>query len=131
VRADQAVLNADATVWNGGVNAMQWDTATRQGYRAVGGYFLGPDGAGRGTYGPQGRPTSDLLANVAVGGGVPQIGDAQRANLVQDVRYWNLAIIVLAPGAPHWQDLYTTLGQLVGPGLNVDDVWVWDVRSIS
>jgi hypothetical protein len=130
VRADQAVLNADATVWNGGIDAMHWDTATRQGYLAVGGYFLGPDASGRGTYGPAGRPTSDLLGNVALGGGVPQIGDVQRANLVADARYWHLAIIVLAPGAPHGQDLYTTLGQLVGPGRRVDDVWIWDVRSL-
>jgi hypothetical protein len=129
VHDGEAVLNADASVWNGGINAMQWDTATRQGYRMVGGYFLGPDWSGRGTYGAQGRPTSDLLSNVAVSGGVPQIGDEQRANLGTDVRYWNLAIVVLAPGAPHWQDLYDTLVRLIGPGRNVDDVWVWDVRS--
>ena len=36
--------------------------------------------------------------------------------------------IVLAPGAPHEQDLHATLDELIGPGARVDDVWLWDVR---
>lgn len=130
VRPGEAVVNADSTVWNGGIDIMHWDTATGQGFRAVGGYFLGPDFSGRGTYGPQWQNTGVLLFNVAAGNGVPQIGDNEHNNLVQDVRYWDLGIIVLAPNAPHWQDLYTTLNQLVGPGQNVDDVWVWSVRDL-
>ena len=54
----------------------------------------GPDWSGRGTYGPQYRPTSDLLFNVVLGNGVPAIGDEQRANLAADAKYWNLAAIV-------------------------------------
>ena len=128
VGPDQAVLNADTSVWMGGIDAMRWGTATRQGFRVVGGYFLGPDPSGRGTYGPQYRSTSAMLFYVAAGDGVPEIGGQQRANLVDDARYWNLAIIVLAPGAPHEQDLHATLDELIGPGARVDDVWLWDVR---
>lgn len=130
VRSEQAVLNADASVWNGGIQAMQWDTATRQGFRVVGGYFLGPDSSGRGTYGPQYRPTAGMLWGVASGNGVPDIGQEQRANLVADARYWNLAIIVLAPDAPRWRDLSSTLNRLIGPGISVDDVQVWDLRGL-
>jgi hypothetical protein len=124
----QAVLNADTSVWMGGIDAMRWCTATRQEFRVVGGYFLGPDSAGRGTYGPQYRPTSAMLFYVAGGDGVPEIGGQQRADLVDDVQYWDLAIIVLAPGTPHEQDLRATLDELIGPGARVDDVWLWDVR---
>lgn len=128
VGPDQAVLNADTSVWKGGIDAMRWGTAARQGFRVVGGYFLGPDSTGRGTYGPRYRPTSTMLYHVAAGDGVPEIGGEQRADLVDDARYWNLAIIVLTPGAPHEQDLHATLNELIGPGARVDDVWLWDVR---
>jgi hypothetical protein len=129
VRPGQAVLSANTLVWNGGIESMHWGDVANQGYRVVGGYFLGPEWTGKGLYGPQYRATADLLSNVAYSGQVPQIGDEQRAHLAEDARYWNLAIIVLAPTAPHAQALYAALNDLAGPGIAVQDVWIWKLNS--
>jgi hypothetical protein len=126
----RSVLSADTT-WNGNIEAMSWDNATGLGYRAVGGYFLGPDSSGTGNYGPQIRPTSALLANVGYNGGVAQVGDEQREQARQDVRFWDAGLIVLGPDAPHAGDLRATLDELLGPGQHVDDVWLWDVSGLT
>jgi hypothetical protein len=127
VVGDRAVLSADTTLY-GNVDAMAWDNTTGQAYRVVGGYFLGPDPAGRGTFGPWvQRPTATLLASVGYYGGTPAIGDAQRAAAKVDVRFWDAGLVVLADTAPHATELLATLVQLLGPGQRVDDVWLWRV----
>jgi hypothetical protein len=130
VSGNQSVVSADTTVWYGGITAMGWDNATRHGYRMVGGYFLGPDPTGKGGYGTQALPTASLLGNVVNGGGVPAINATQRTQLVVDAHYWHAAIFVVTADAPHANDLRTTLDQLIGPGQPVNDVWLWDVRSL-
>jgi hypothetical protein len=129
VRADQSVLSADTSVWFGGITAMRWNNATRHGFRTVGGYFLGPDQSGKGAYGTPPLPTAALLGGVAANGGVPAIGPAETAQARVDVRAWNAAVVVLAPDAPHHDDLQATATALFGPGQPVADVWLWDVRS--
>jgi hypothetical protein len=131
VPADRSVVNADTTVWFGGVTAMHWDDATGQGYRMVGGYFLGPDATGKGQYGTVDRPTAAMLGNIVYNGGVPAIGDAERAQARADVTYWRAAIVVLAADAPHHDELQTTLEQLFGPGQPVDDVTLWQVGNAA
>jgi hypothetical protein len=130
VSGNESVVSADQTVWYGGIIAMRWDNATRLGYRTVGGYFLGPDANGRGGYGTVPRPTAALLAGVAYNGGVPTVGPDERAAAVADVRYWRAAVVVLAPDAPHGDDLHNTLDLLFGQGRAVSDVWLWDVRPL-
>jgi hypothetical protein len=125
-----SVLSADVSVWYGGIFGMHWGNAAGQDYRVVGGYFLGPDWTGRGTYGGQGRPTSDLLGGVLGGGQVPAIGDDQRRQAVEDIRYWDAAIVVLAPGTANADALHQALNGLFGPGRQVDDVWLWDTRPL-
>lgn len=124
----RSILSADTT-WNGNIEAMSWANATDQGYAVVGGYFLGPDPSGRGSYGPVARPTAGLLADVGYRGGVPQVTDAQRAQAAADVRYWRAGLVVLAGDAPHAADLRATLDQLFGPARRVDDVWLWPVSD--
>ncbi len=131
VSGDASILNADTTVWNGGIDSMAWANKVDLGYRVVGGYFLGPDSTGVAGYGPITRPTAGLLAGVVGNGGVPAISDEQRAQAADDLRFWHTAIIVLAAGANHHDDLAATLTALVGPGQQVDDVMVWDVRPLS
>jgi hypothetical protein len=123
---DRAVLSADTT-WGGNVDAMSWANAARQGYRVVGGYFLGPDADGKGSYGPQQRPTAALLAGIGYDGGAVRLTDAQRDQAARDARFWDLGLVVLADGAPHADDLHAVLDQLFGPGERVDDVWLWRV----
>ncbi|MBO0868910.1 MAG: hypothetical protein J2P15_10120 [Micromonosporaceae bacterium] len=130
VPAGDSVLSADVSVWNGGITAMHWGNAAGQDYRVVGGYFLGPDWTGRGGYGGQGRPTSDVLGRVLGGGDMPPVDEQRRARAAEDVRYWHAAIVVLGPGAPNAAGLHLALDQLFGTGRLVDDVWVWDTRDL-
>jgi hypothetical protein len=123
---DRSVLSADTT-WGGNVDAMSWANAAGQGYRVVGGYFLGPDGSGKGSYGPQQRPTAALLAAVGYDGATATVTDVQRDQAAEDVRFWDAGLIVLADDAPHADELHTLLNQLFGPGERVDDVWLWRV----
>jgi hypothetical protein len=131
VSGDRSVVSADTTVWYGGINAMRWDNAAGHGYRMVGGYFLGPDLSGRGAYGAPPPPTAVLLAGVVTNGGVPAIGPAEQAQARADVRLWRAAIVVLAPDAPHHDDLRAALDLLFSTGQQVDDVLVWDVRTLA
>jgi hypothetical protein len=131
VHGDASILSADTTVWNGALDAMAWANKADQGYRVVGGYFLGPDQAGTGQYGPVQLPTSSLLWNAVWNGGIPQVTEEQRQQAVVDLRYWKTAIVVLAPGTNHHDDVEATLSQLFGPATQADDVLIWDVRGLS
>jgi hypothetical protein len=107
---------------------MGWDNATGQGYRMVGGYFLGLDEHGRGAYGAPSRPSTALLTNIGRYGGTRQITAAQRAAFRADLRYWHTAIVVLSPYVPHYDELRSALDQLAGErARQVQGVLLWDV----
>lgn len=132
VHDDQSVLCGDASPWGGWFTAMDWDDATAQGYRMVGGYFLGPDVHGRGNYGAPNRPTVDLFTAIVYYGGNPQITDAQRTAFRADLRYWHTAIVVLSPDAPRYGELRYVLNQLTGQSARqVPGALLWDVRALS
>jgi hypothetical protein len=124
----QSVLSGNPRGGSAAFTAMGWDNATGQGYRMVGGYFLVPDGHGRGAYGVPGRPTTVLLTDIVRFGGTRQITAAQRAAFRADLRYWHTAIVVLSPYAPHYDELRSALNQLTGePARQVQGVLLWDV----
>jgi hypothetical protein len=130
VQGDQSVLSGDFS-WDGEIIAMDWDDATGQGYRMVGGYFLGPQENGSGNYDAPPRPTVALLGAIASYGGDRQITDAQRTAFPADLRYWHTAIVVLSPDAPHYDQLRYALNQLTGqPARRVPGALLWDVRSL-
>ena len=132
VQDDQSVLSGDATVWRAAFAAMDWDDATGQGYRMVGGYFLGPDEHGKGIYGAPNRPTVDLLTYIVHHGGNRKVTDAQRAVFRADLRYWHTAIVVLGPDTPHHDELRSALNQLTGQSARqVPGALLWDVRAPS
>ncbi len=132
VHDDQSVLSGDVSFWGGEFAAMDWDDATGQGYRMVGGYFLGPDEQGKGNFGAPDRPAADLLRAIMSYRGNRQITDAQRAAFGADLRYWHTAIVVLSPDAPHHDKLRYALNQLTGqPARQVPGLLLWDVQSIS
>jgi hypothetical protein len=108
---------------------MRWDNATGDGYRMVGGYFLGPDGSGKGVYGAVPLPTAALLGGIAGGGGVPAIGPAERDQARADLGTWRAGAVVLAPDAPHHDELRATLEQLLGPARETGGVLLWEVRT--
>ena len=138
VPAGDSVLSATAydTIRN-----MAWDVRSGLDFSVPNGYFLGPDGVPkdpahpdqqRGQYGPQWRQTAEVLGSV--GSGTWEMTDNVdhwRALARCDLRFWHTAIIVLDPRSVTSDvagDLKSTVDQLVGPGTQVDDVWLWDVR---
>jgi hypothetical protein len=112
-------------------DALRWQIDAGMGFALPQGYFVGPweDGL-RGGYGSPRRPSAVLLDAVARTGQVPVISDADRANIVADLRFWRADVVVLA-GGPHEQELHTTLSALLGPARAASDAWVWDVRAIT
>jgi hypothetical protein len=129
---DRSVFAVDSVFWVGSFTTMDWDNATGQEYRMVGGYFLGPFPGGPGNYGPPLRPTAELLINIVQYGASTRITAAQRAAFRADVRYWHAAIVVLSPAAPHYDQLRNVLDRLTGrPARQVPGALLWDVRTLS
>jgi hypothetical protein len=133
VGSNESIVSADTTVWYGGVNAMAWDNAVGQQFAMEGGYFLGPDETGRGTYGTVQRPTALLLAGIANGDPIGGIGEAEQAQALADLRFWHAGIVVLTPDTlhdyHHADNLKTVLTMLLGTGQQVDDVTIWNART--
>ena len=122
----------DAVFWVGSFTTMDWDDATGQEYRMVGGYFLGPFEHGRGNYGPPVRPTASCSSTSWTTAQAAHITGTQRAAFRADLRYWRTAIVVLGPHAPHHAQLRYVLNQLTGqPARQVAGVLLWDVRALS
>jgi hypothetical protein len=108
-----------------------WSARTGLSFPVPGGQFNGPsspdDPAAR--LGGQDRPTAILLHDVAVTGSVPIVTDIERRQMVEDLRYWRAAIVVLG-NETHAEALRQTLDTLLGPGELHSGAWVWDVRSL-
>jgi hypothetical protein len=129
---DQSVFAVNSVFWVGSFTTMDWDNATGQDYRMVGGYFLGPFPGSSGNYGPPLRPSAQLLINIVQYGASTRISAAQRAAFRADLRYWHAAIVVLSPAAPHYDQLRNVLDQLTGHrARQVPGALLWDVRTPS
>jgi hypothetical protein len=114
-------------------DAMLWSATVGLDMTIPRGYFIVPEGDIRGhvgTYDAPARPTSTLLQKVAADGKVPVITAADRQHAQEDLRYWRAAVLVLAH-QPHENQLRQVLNDLIGPGTQVADVWIWDVRAIG
>ncbi|MEU2612748.1 hypothetical protein ABZ570_14380 [Micromonospora sp. NPDC007271] len=105
---------------------MRWATATNAAFGMPEGFFIGPYGNdGAPSVGTYRRPTSVLLADAAVRGVPPVIGDEQRRQAARDVRFWGASCVALTDDAPHPEALRWTLEALFGPGIRVADAWTW------
>jgi hypothetical protein len=111
--------------------ALRWQVDAGMGFALPQGYFVGPAGEEQlGAYGAPKRPSSVLLDGVAATGQVPAITDAERARMLDDLRFWRADAVVLT-GGPREPELRATLTALLGPGRPASDAWVWDVRPIA
>jgi len=111
---------------------LRWQIVTDMEFSNVDGYFIGPHGEDRhGWYGAPVRPTTELLYKAWQKGEVPAVTDADRQRARDDLAFWKAGTIVLGPGHTHQAELLKTAEALFGPGRQVDDVWVWDLRNRS
>jgi hypothetical protein len=114
------------------LDGMRWATAARLDFAIPRGYFLGPGQfkSSPPLYGAVPTWTSIILDQVA-DTGVPhtaQPGDD--ALFKADLRLWRAGVLVLDSRQPHADALRATVEQFLGPAQLVDDVWLWDVRSM-
>ncbi|WP_432421184.1 glycosyl transferase [Nocardia cyriacigeorgica] len=111
--------------------ALRWQADAGFSFPLAGGYFVGPTGADKkGIYGPAARATASLLVQAQDTGRVPVIDADDRAAALADLRFWRADVVVL-PQTTHADTLRQTMTALLGtPPTRVQDVWVWDVRSM-
>jgi hypothetical protein len=112
-----------------GLSTLRWSALTGHEFPVPGGYFIGPDEAGYGVFGTPPRPTTRLMYEVIDTGKVPEITDDHRRQAVEDLRYWQASVVVLG-AHPRGDELHELMSALLGPGEQVDDVWLWDVREL-
>jgi hypothetical protein len=133
VPADGVVLTVPPG-WVPYLEAMAWQIDQRLEFSIVGGYFLAPapdDPTKRANFGPSYPPTMRLLWYIGEGGGRVYISDEHRRLAIEDFRTYRITTLVMPTDTLRAADLHATLDQLIGPGQEIDDVWVWDVRSFA
>ncbi|WP_412539723.1 hypothetical protein R8Z50_28355 [Longispora sp. K20-0274] len=117
----------------GNLAAQRWSAQVDLDMPIAGGYFLGParssDPRARALYGQPSRPTAELLDLEARTGKVPVITDADRRNIVADLRHWHAGVVILGD-VKNRDILLSTMRELLGPPQFVGGVWMWDVRSM-
>jgi hypothetical protein len=132
VQPGQSVVAVPPLVGSDTIVGMFWSARTGEEFAVPGGYFIGPmspdDKAGR--FGAFDRPTGTLLGKVASTGRVPVITDQDRQRAIADLKHWRGAVVVLAK-VSHQNQLRETLDALLGPGRQISDAWVWDVRNLG
>jgi hypothetical protein len=115
----------------GHLEGQRWTAEQHLDMPVVGGYFLGPDvdKDKRALYGAPPRPTATLLDGIAQYGRPKPITEVDRQNMIEDLRYWHAAVVVLGQVA-HADVLRATVTDLLGtPPRYLGGAWVWDVRS--
>lgn len=118
----------------GYTDGMRWAASTDLDFKIPGGYFLAPRNGNTGDPGRfGGRPNGvgELLDQVAKSGRTITLNDRQRRRSLDDLRHWNAAILVLPVRQHNVESLRRTVDQIVGPGRQLDDVWLWDVRTLT
>lgn len=117
--------------------ALTWQVDAGLGFPLASGYFVGPQGSdsprgtgGPGGYGAPARPTAKLLGDVLSSGTVPQITEAERAQAIEDLRFWHADVVVLPSGKNSDALRATVQSLLEAPGQRSADVWAWDVRGL-
>jgi hypothetical protein len=115
------------------LDGMRWSSAASLDFAIPHGYFLGPSGAAdhHPLYGAVPSWASVTLDGVVASGRpyVKQPGD--EVFLQRDLHTWRAAVLVLSPRQAHADALRATLEPFLGPPTQVEDVLVWDVRSLA
>jgi hypothetical protein len=109
--------------------AMRWATAAGIDFGLPEGFFIGPyGGRGKASMGTYKQPTSQLLADVAKTGVVPNLSEENRQQARTDLAFWNASCVVLPVDTPNGDRLRTTVETLLGPPDQIADAWAGRVR---
>ncbi|HEX5596559.1 MAG TPA: hypothetical protein VFX61_11180 [Micromonosporaceae bacterium] len=115
---------------------LRWAAQTRHELRFPHGYFLGPrndpkfPGDRTARFSPYWRPTAKFIDKINKTGRVPKVTAKERAEAVEDLRYWRAGVVILAPGKRD-EALRKGMTELTGvQPQQIGGVWVWDVRPL-
>jgi hypothetical protein len=112
-------------------DGMRWAAASNGDIVIPGGYFIGPSEDGtRTTFGPAYTWTTLMWNQVDSTGEVWKVSPGDRDRLLRDLRYWKASVVVVVPTRPHSDALRASVEELLGPPQQVDDVLLWNVRSL-
>jgi dolichyl-phosphate beta-glucosyltransferase len=113
------------------VHALDWQVASGLAFRLPGGYFMGPVGpkneAGNM---PEAGPMTKLTAEIIKGGKAVKVTEEQKAAIIAELRRLQADAVVVY-NVQVLPQLKESLDPLFGPGQQVDDVWVWDIRPLT
>jgi hypothetical protein len=115
----------------GHLEGQRWSAQQRLDMPIAGGYFLGPDAGPdkRALYGAPYRPTAALLDNIGRYGKPKTITEVDRQNMINDLRYWHAAVVLIGD-IPRADLLKATVRDLLGEEpQRIGGAWVWDVRT--
>jgi hypothetical protein len=111
---------------------MFWQAMAGLRFRIPGGYFVGPDPAGRPRYGANPTPLLRRMTRIRAGFPAPKLDAGERAELVGDLVRWRVGTVVVGPmerpgtQAAMVQFLTDLLGRRPS---STGGTWVWwDVR---
>jgi hypothetical protein len=112
-------------------DGMRWATASTCGIPIPGGYFIAPTADGGHTaFGPPYTWTTRMWDSIDATGQVWQVRPGDRDRLLADLRYWQASVVVLVPTREHTDALRASVEELLGAPQRVEDVLLWDVRSL-
>ncbi|OLT44884.1 glycosyl transferase [Saccharomonospora sp. CUA-673] len=116
----------------GYADPLHWQVDQGLEFRLSEGYFVGPGEDGGGVYGAQRTPTSELLAEVDETGMATTVGEAEREQAVEDLRYWHSDVVALRDDHPNVVPLRATVEQLLGnSGRQQGGMWIWNTTSLT
>jgi hypothetical protein len=125
---DGTIVPVPPDVWSN--DSLNWLVATGMRARIADGYFIGPRSQTDpvANFGPEDRPTGQLLRHVAATGQVPEVTDEVRSRFAVDMAFWRADALVLSRVYQREQ-LRALVDELTGrPGQETGGVIVWDLR---
>lgn len=131
VAEDQAVLAVPGNRY-GQLAAMRWAAAEGIGFRVVDGYFLAPNRDDPEKTGQLNRVSllAGRLSAQAHQLNRPQpVTGADRTAAMDELRRAGVAIAAMPADQGNAAAIRATMDALLGPGRQVRDMWIWDVRQ--
>jgi hypothetical protein len=95
------------------------------------GYFIGPHEGGVGAFGAPPTPFSDFMTLAATDGPAPTLTTEVRESAMTDVRHWHATVAILEDDHPRAAIIKSAMDEIFGPAQHVDDVYLWDLRSLN
>ncbi|MGI5246070.1 hypothetical protein [Dactylosporangium sp. CA-139066] len=132
VAKNHTVVPVPPLVTTGDVHALDWQVASDLAFRLPGGYFMGPvapNNAAGNT--PDPGPSTKLFTQIIKEGKPVKVTEEQKAAIIAELRRWQADAVVAYRVKEVLPQLQESLDPVFGSGQQVDDVWIWDVRSLT